>query len=176
MFPSLPKLLSFKITDQSVEDFIINVVTKNVEYREQNDINSNDFFQLLIQIRNSGVVKENRYSKIEHNETNEKLTIEELAAQTFIFFAAGFETSATTMTYLLYELAKHPKYQERVQAEIDTVLAKHNGQITHDSVHEMTFLENCIDGKYNSLGKFFYSVIFHYRNTTYVPTISVTDS
>jgi cytochrome P450 family 6 len=64
-----------------------------------------------------------------------------------VFFAAGFETSSTTMTFCLYELAVNPDIQERLRAEIDKVLQKHGGNITYESIFEMEYLEKVVDGK-----------------------------
>lgn len=64
-----------------------------------------------------------------------------------MFLIAGFETSSTTMSYCLYELARNPDCQRKAQKEIDEILEKHNGQITYESLSEMQFLESCIDGK-----------------------------
>jgi cytochrome P450 len=64
-----------------------------------------------------------------------------------VFFAAGFETSSTTMTFCLYELALNPDIQQRLRAEIDTVLHKYGGNITYESVLEMKYLEKVVDGK-----------------------------
>jgi cytochrome P450 family 6 len=64
-----------------------------------------------------------------------------------VFFAAGFETSSTTMTFCLYELAVNSDIQERLRAEIDTVLQKHGGNITYESIFEMEYLEKVVDGK-----------------------------
>lgn len=69
-----------------------------------------------------------------------------MAAQTWVFYAAGFETSSSAMSFCLYELAKNQEIQEKVQMEIDEIINKHDGQITYMSVGEMKYLEACMDG------------------------------
>ncbi|KAJ8936062.1 hypothetical protein NQ318_004963 [Aromia moschata] len=58
------------------------------------------------------------------------LTIDELAAQCFIFFFAGFETSSTTMTFALFKLSTHQDIQDKVIEQIKAVLAKHDNKMT----------------------------------------------
>jgi cytochrome P450 family 6 len=65
----------------------------------------------------------------------------------FQFIAAGFETSGSTMAYVLYELALHPDIQNRLRAEIMQVLNKHNGQLTYDGIQEMDYLEMVVSGE-----------------------------
>lgn len=64
-----------------------------------------------------------------------------------MFFFAGFETSSSTMAFCLYELALNPDIQEEVRREIDTVLDKHGGNFTYESLFEMEYLEKVVDGK-----------------------------
>jgi cytochrome P450 family 6 len=73
--------------------------------------------------------------------------VEVIAAQAFAFFVAGFETSSTTMTFCLYELALNPDIQERVRNEIDAVLESHGGKITYESVLKMEYLDKVVSGK-----------------------------
>lgn len=69
-----------------------------------------------------------------------------IAAQAFIFFLAGFETSSTTLSYCLYELSKQPEYQERVYDEICQMYNKY-GEINYDSLADMLFLEQVLLGE-----------------------------
>lgn len=64
-----------------------------------------------------------------------------------MFFLAGFETSATSMTFVLYELAKNMDIQRRARDEINTVLEKHNGVLSYESMMEMSYIDQIINGK-----------------------------
>ena len=84
-----------------------------------------------------------------------------LAAQAFIFFAAGFDTSSTTMTFCLYELAINPDIQEALRYEIDTVLEKHDGNTSYEAIQEMKYLDKVVAGKCN--GTLISNVIFFWN-------------
>lgn len=62
---------------------------------------------------------------------------------------AGLDTSSSTMSFCLFEIAKNQKVQSLIQEEIDVVTAKYNNQITYESFSEMKYSEACIDGKNN---------------------------
>lgn len=146
--PKLLAILRIKAIPMEVEHFIKGIVKENLEYREKNNVTRKDFFQLLIQLRNGGSVQlDDEWSTIiKADESQKTMTLNEIAAQSFVFFSAGFETSSTTLSYCLYELAKNPEIQQRVHCEIDKVLSEHNGQLTYETVCDMIYLEKCIDG------------------------------
>jgi cytochrome P450 family 6 len=67
--------------------------------------------------------------------------------QAFFFLIAGYETSGTTLSYALYELALHPEIQHRLRSEIMRVLNKHNGELTYDGIQEMSYLDRVVSGE-----------------------------
>ncbi|KAF2894454.1 hypothetical protein ILUMI_11716 [Ignelater luminosus] len=134
--PSLARKIGIKTTPDEVTEFLLNVIQEAVKYREQNNIMRKDFLQLLIEIKNS--VKDENGKGI-------GLTTNELAAQAFVFFAAGYETSSTTMTFCLFELTQNLEIQQNVRDEINKVLKKHNGEITYDALMEMKYMGQVID-------------------------------
>jgi cytochrome P450 len=71
---------------------------------------------------------------------------DDFVAQALQFLAAGFETSGSTMSFALYELALHPEIQESLRAEIMQVLNKHKGQLTYDGIQEMAYLDMVVSG------------------------------
>lgn len=148
IFPEFLKFFKIRTVDRDVEDFMMNVVEQTLKYREQSNVVRKDFFQLLVQLRNTGNVQlDDQWETVISNEGSKALTFEEVAAQAYVFWLAGFETSSTTMTFCMFEIARNPDAQNKVHEEIDRILKEHNGQITYDSVNEMKYLECCIDGK-----------------------------
>lgn len=77
-----------------------------------------------------------------------ELTDNLLAAQTFIFFAAGFETSSTTISNALYELALNHDIQEKLREEIKQFAAKNNGEWKYETIKQMQYLDKVFQGKY----------------------------
>lgn len=158
--PKVMSLLRIKIVNSNVENFIYSIVKQNLEHREKKNVIRKDFFQLLIQLRNSGTVQlDDQWETVIKADENQKtLTLDEIAAQTFIFFAASFETSSSTLSFCLYELAKNPDIQMRVDHEVDSILKEFHGEITYESILKMKYLEACIDGE-NSFWLNFFSFI-----------------
>ncbi|XP_037902962.1 probable cytochrome P450 6a14 [Hermetia illucens] len=130
--PDLARKLHIRALRKDVTDFFLDTVRKTVAYRKENDIQRNDFMDLLIQM---------------NTDTNEdgKLTLEQIAAQASLFFFAGFETSSSVMTFCLYELALNQNIQEKVRQEITQIMASHNGELTYEGMQQMTYLEMTIN-------------------------------
>uniref|UniRef100_A0A182PYU9 Uncharacterized protein n=1 Tax=Anopheles epiroticus TaxID=199890 RepID=A0A182PYU9_9DIPT len=138
-FKKLAKQLHLPALPGEVTSFFMPLVSETVADRERNAIERPDFLNLLIQLKNEGTVEG------EVTEGLQKLTLDEVAAQAFVFFFAGFETSSTTLSFALFELANNPTIQERVRAEVLEKLKLHDGNITYDALKEMTYLDQVIN-------------------------------
>jgi len=68
-------------------------------------------------------------------------------AQALTFLIAGYESSASTLTFALYELALHPEIQHSLRAEIKEVLSKHDGKLTYDGMQDMSYMDRVVSGE-----------------------------
>ncbi|XP_034175979.2 putative cytochrome P450 6a20 [Osmia lignaria lignaria] len=143
--PHILDKLSMPFTDRGVSNFFIKMFEDTVNYRDANNIERKDFLNLLMQLMKNGYVDvdESSDEKDVTKKTETKLTMLEAAAQAYVFYLAGFETSSTTVTFCLYELAKHQDMQDKLREEIRIVTQKH-GEITYNAVNEMTYLHKVI--------------------------------
>lgn len=66
-------------------------------------------------------------------------------AQAVQFFLAGFETTGSTISFTLYEMAINPDIQKKLRADINACLRKHNS-FTYEAVQDMKYLEQCVSG------------------------------
>ncbi|XP_055601552.1 cytochrome P450 6d3-like [Uranotaenia lowii] len=136
--PKANRFLKVNFVPGPVEKFFLDLVQSTAKHRDLSGVIRQDMMQLLLQLRNSGTVSQT-------DGQFASLSLKEIAAHAFGFFLAGFETSSTTMSFCLYELAKNPEIQRKVQQELDQILDKYDGQLSYEGTMEMRYLECCID-------------------------------
>ncbi|XP_053963684.1 cytochrome P450 6a8-like [Anastrepha ludens] len=123
-YPELSRKLGIKMTPDDISEFFQKVVHDTAAHREKEGVQRNDFMNLLLELKKQ----------------EDGLSLEQITAQAFVFFIAGFETSSSTMGFALYELALNQEIQAKARAEIETVLARFDGQFTYECMREMQYL------------------------------------
>ncbi|KAK9884799.1 hypothetical protein WA026_009027 [Henosepilachna vigintioctopunctata] len=144
--PSLLKLMRVRVNRPDVSEFFMGLIRDAITLREGNNIHRKDFLQLLIELKHSGGSNNDVNVEVgDDGSEYEKLTFEEICAQSYLFFIAGFETSSATISFCLYSLAIHEDIQDKVRKEINEVINRNDGKLTYDSLAEMDYLENVIN-------------------------------
>lgn len=133
---SLARFLGIKMVRDDVSAFFMNMVRRTIDYREKNNIQRSDFLDLLINLRTDD----------NESDTSKGLTVNQIAAQSFLFFTAGFETSSTTMLFTLYELAVNQDIQEKLRQEIQKSFEKHD-EYSYEMMMDIPYLDQTIKGK-----------------------------
>lgn len=77
---------------------------------------------------------------------SELFTHDILAANAFVFFIAGFETTASTISYCLYELAMNQEVQIKLRENIKETLNANKGKLSYDTLKDMTYMDMVING------------------------------
>lgn len=72
------------------------------------------------------------------------MTFEQIAANVFIFYIAGTESTSATTSFTLHELSHSPNLMKRAQEDVDKALKSHNQEISYDSISEMKFIDACV--------------------------------
>ncbi|KAJ9594224.1 hypothetical protein L9F63_014384, partial [Diploptera punctata] len=130
--PDFQRFFRIKILHDDVVEFLRNTIWSTVRYRESNGVERHDFLHCMMELRKKS---QNQEFKIDGDD---------FVAQSFAFLIAGFETSATTITFTLYELALHPDMQSRLRKEVREYREKNKGELTYDSIKEMKYLHMVI--------------------------------
>ncbi|XP_046661559.1 probable cytochrome P450 6a14 [Homalodisca vitripennis] len=135
-------LFKMSFTPPDVSEFFISLVMNAIKCRETSGVYRNDYLQLMIQLKHSGFLGANGAKM--------NLTNMEVAAEAYVSFVAGSETTSRTMSFCLYELAMNPAVQARLLEEVDSLR-----EISYESIMNMEYLDMVVDEtlrKYTPLG------------------------
>ncbi|CAO3623228.1 unnamed protein product [Cunninghamella blakesleeana] len=98
-------------------------MTPSLSSKEEDNANKKDLLTLMLE------------SQLHHHDIT-PLTDEELIDNVSVFFAAGHDTTASSLAFAIYYLAKHPEIQEKARKEANEVL------YTQDDPKENDILPN----------------------------------
>ncbi|KAK7869854.1 hypothetical protein R5R35_006665 [Gryllus longicercus] len=177
MVPDLGNWINLDFMSSEMNEFFFRIVKETADYRIKNNIIRNDFFQLLLNLKQTGSVDdEDKQGQINGvGDKTQDLDFEMndavMAAQAFVFFAAGFETSSTTMSFALHELAVNTDIQEKVRKEIDTSLEETGGEFTYESIMNLKYLDKVV----SETLRMYSAVMFLRRGVTIPYTIPGTN-
>ncbi|XP_078694320.1 cytochrome P450 3A6-like [Branchiostoma floridae x Branchiostoma belcheri] len=147
MFPSLMKPIlekfNYSFMDKDATDFFYNILEQVMEMRQDGQ-GRVDFMQLMMDAHKDDDVDSSDTQETKVQETKKPLTKDDVVANAFLLFIAGYETTATTMAFTLYNLALNQEAQDRVREEINQVMEDRD-LVDYEAVHNMPYLDMCVN-------------------------------
>jgi len=148
----IAKCIKIQTVTPDIDQFFHNLVNQAFEHRLKTGFSRKDFVQLLLELREKGTVEVAAKEWEEETERPEDLpegfkldlTDTLLTAQAFVFFVAGFETTASAMSFTSYFLSKNPRVQDKLRNEVREVKKKNGGKLTYEGLSQLNYLECCI--------------------------------
>lgn len=153
-FTETAKYLKMTETPKLVSDFFMRTIKSSIDNREKTKTKTNDLVDLLIQLKNAGEVNES---------TDEKsgcITADEANATACQFYVAGFETISTTLALCIYEMSKTREIQEILRKHITQVFKHKIDKPSYDTINEIPYLDQVINGEYCVMYSCFGLIIF----------------
>lgn len=156
--PKLASLFDIQMFAPEVSKFFKGMVLSNMDTREKNGIFRPDLINLLMQIRKGEELQSSAddnkaaegFATVEEFSAGRKSTTrqwsdEDIVAQCFLFFFAGFDPISNNLGFTSHELAVNPDVQQKLFEEIIEVESRLNGnKITYDQLQKMKYLDMVI--------------------------------
>lgn len=128
-FSILFQFLGLEVVEKNIQSFFYNIVEDTIKMRKSGNSKRQDVIGVLMDGHKNvvnekdtedekgsfAVVQEHLQSK----GIKEDLSTMDIAAQTFLFFFAGFEAVSNLLCFIAYELALNPDIQKRLIDEVD---------------------------------------------------------
>ena len=83
---------------------------------------------------------------LEHStKVTKDITYDQVISTASVLLVAGYDTTGTTMSYVLYELAMHQDFQETLFEEIETAKKEaDNDGLSYDTIQSLPYLDSVI--------------------------------
>ncbi|CAG2169280.1 unnamed protein product, partial [Oppiella nova] len=163
MLPKVAKLFGLTLLPRDVTDFFTDICGKIIAERRASKGSGNkryDFLQLMLDANdktketedNSDLNPDTNADKSELTTDehpgalqthNKSMSDAEMISQCVLFFMAGYETTATTISYATYLLAENPESQERLFEESKNIFNT-KSDIDYDAIERLEYLNGVI--------------------------------
>lgn len=122
-FPTLFKMLNLTSYSKEMESFFTRIIKQVLDERRNTGVERHDFLQLMLNVQKTHL-------------NGFHMTDDLITSNSYIFMLAGLETSATTLSFYLYHLAKDKELQNQLRNEIKEKLTEFGG-LNYDAAVSM---------------------------------------
>ncbi|XP_045448676.1 cytochrome P450 9e2-like [Melitaea cinxia] len=139
------------------KQYFMKLVLSSIRHRQSNRIHRPDMIhhfgearrdRLKQSERSGGTDKEFGFASVPDSPMEKllyrELTDFDLVSQAVSFFANGYDTVSSTLSFALHELALQPEIQERLAQEIKLEHARQGNKVTLQSIQNMEYMDMVI--------------------------------
>ncbi|XP_059611088.1 uncharacterized protein LOC132258012 [Phlebotomus argentipes] len=154
LFPKIMKFFKIPFFDVRSMTFVRDLVMNTIKTREEKKIVRHDMINLLMEAQKGNLTHTTAekdsagFATVEESEiglsksAKMSLTNDEIVAQCFLFFLAGFEGISSVTGFIMYEIMIHQEVQEKLFKEILNVHRKLNGEpLKYDTLLHLKYLD-----------------------------------
>ncbi|KAI1298150.1 Thromboxane-A synthase [Halotydeus destructor] len=120
------------------ESILFNLGRRALNLRKETGVASNDVLQLMIDSRKAN--KLDTADKGGQDGTGSGYSDDEIVINIFVFLLGGYETTASTLSYMTHNLINFPDIQEQLRQEVKQLLEQ-DGVLDYNTVSELPLLE-----------------------------------
>ncbi|XP_055598160.1 probable cytochrome P450 6a13 isoform X2 [Uranotaenia lowii] len=124
--PLVAKIIPMRLVPKEVDAWMRKMVSGLLQERRTKNVVREDQLQSLLNLKKAD------------------LTEEIIAGHALAFFTEGFETSSTTLAFLIFNLAENPEVQERLFEEIKQGLADNGNVLSYDVIQKFEYMDWCL--------------------------------
>lgn len=137
-FKYIMRAFKIQLFDVKYTNYFTRLVMDAMKYRHEHKIMRPDMINMMMEAKGLSIDRK----------PDEKVTVskewsdDEIVAQFFVFFFAGFEPTAVLMSFVSHELMVNPDIQERLRQEILEVKENLDGKpLTYEILQGMKYLD-----------------------------------
>ncbi|XP_011054671.1 PREDICTED: cytochrome P450 9e2-like [Acromyrmex echinatior] len=127
-FPKLGRIFNIKLLNNHEMKYFESTIKNEIAIRDTEHITRPDMIQLMLDNRGK--------------EGQIQLDVDDIVAQAYAFYFAGFETSSSVMSFITYKIATNPSIQIKLQQEIDELWNESN--VTYETINKLKYLDAVI--------------------------------
>uniref|UniRef100_A0A1B0CWX1 Cytochrome n=1 Tax=Lutzomyia longipalpis TaxID=7200 RepID=A0A1B0CWX1_LUTLO len=158
VFPKFFEITKIRLIPESLSGYFKNAIFGAMNYREKHNVFRPDMINLLMEAKKGKLSHQAAehhhdsagFATVEESDVGKKevkktLSDDDILAQCFLFFLAGFETVSVAMSFITYELAINPEIQEKLYREIlETNEELGSKSLNYDTIQKMKYMDMVI--------------------------------
>lgn len=135
LMPQFSKFFRIRVFFRETEEFLKSITHLLITERENTGAKRHDLIDTFVKLK----------QEAEANGDDMARFMNDLTSQVGLLLFAGYDTSSTTLSNVLFELAKNPDIQKRLRAEIKQTFAEGNGEISFEALSKMEYMGMVLD-------------------------------